>query len=257
MWTVKRVAMMSGVSVRTLHHYDAIGLLPPSHIGENGYRYYEQADLLRLQQVLFYRELRMALSDIKAVLDAPEFDLGTALRQHRRQLVANVARYRQLISTIDDTLTKLKGHMEMTNPISFEGFSPEKQAAHEKELVARFGAAVEPHIAQSRKKLGDMADADKVAAETEGHQINLDLMGLIADGAQPGDAAVQAVVGRHYKWICRFWTPDAKAYAGLAQLYRDHEDFRAFYDTYDPRLCDFLGAAMVGYAETRLSDTSA
>ncbi len=86
MYTVKQLSDLAGISVRTLHYYDEIGLLRPSKVGENGYRYYDDAALLRLQQILLYREMGLELAQIKPILDSPDFDLLDALRTHRRAL---------------------------------------------------------------------------------------------------------------------------------------------------------------------------
>src|SRR5438105_14624569 len=95
--TVSEVAKLSGVSVRTLHHYDEIGLLKPDSVGANGYRYYGRDELLRLQQILFHRELGFPLEEIAKVLDAPGFDRAAALRAHRDKLQAERRRYGQLV----------------------------------------------------------------------------------------------------------------------------------------------------------------
>ena len=92
---------MAGVSVRTLHHYDEIGLLRPSKRSESGYRQYSPADLLRLQQILLHRELGMPLREIGALLDAPDFDAATALREHRRRLMRHADRTREKIRAVD------------------------------------------------------------------------------------------------------------------------------------------------------------
>ena len=107
-YTVKKVAEMSGVSVRTLHFYDEAGLLRPAYIGANGYRFYEASQLLTLQQILFYRELGFELKHIKNVLDRPDFDKVVALESHRRVLRKNLAHTRKLIQTIDKTIERLK-----------------------------------------------------------------------------------------------------------------------------------------------------
>src|SRR3546814_20208838 len=97
MRTVRQVARAAGISVRTLHHYDAIGLLKPGHVGANGYRYYGKEELLRLQQILFYRELGLPLAEIAAVLDDPAFDPLAALRAHRAALEGRICHYRTLL----------------------------------------------------------------------------------------------------------------------------------------------------------------
>jgi MerR family transcriptional regulator, thiopeptide resistance regulator len=107
-YTVKQVAELSGVSIRTLHHYDEIDLLKPARVGANGYRYYGRDELLRLQQILLHRELGFALDDIRRVLSAKEFDRKAALRAHRERLMSEIERYRRLVQTLDATLAALE-----------------------------------------------------------------------------------------------------------------------------------------------------
>src|SRR5438105_3193416 len=102
-WTVKAVSELAGVSIRALHHYDAIGLLKPSAVSEAGYRLYSQADLERLQQIVFFRELEVSLHDIKAILADPGFDRKDALIHQRRILLERKTRLHQMVKTIDRT----------------------------------------------------------------------------------------------------------------------------------------------------------
>jgi len=122
-YTVKRVAAMSGVSVRTLHFYDETGLLKPAYIGANGYRFYEEPQLLALQQILFYRELGFELKQIKRILGRPDFEIVAALQSHRKVLQKNFARTRRLLATIDRTIQHLKGKKKMKSEEMFAGFS--------------------------------------------------------------------------------------------------------------------------------------
>ena len=108
-YTVKQVAVMSGVSVRTLHFYDETGLLKPAHHGANGYRFYEEPQLLLLQQILFYRELGFELKQIKKILGGADFQIAVALQSHRKTLQTNLTRTNRLIETIDRTIQHLKG----------------------------------------------------------------------------------------------------------------------------------------------------
>src|SRR5690606_22198431 len=85
-YTVRQLAQLAGVSVRTLHYYDEIGLLRPSRVGENGYRYYDEPEVLRLQQILLYKELELSLEEIGSLLDQPDFDVLRALEDHKRAL---------------------------------------------------------------------------------------------------------------------------------------------------------------------------
>jgi len=134
-YTVKQVAVMSGVSVRTLHFYDETGLLKPSFVGANGYRFYEEPQLLTLQQILFYRELGFELRRIREVLGRDDFETVAALESHRKVLRSKLARTRSLIETIDKTVDHLKGVKSMDKEELFAGFV---LAAEDD----RFGAAV-------------------------------------------------------------------------------------------------------------------
>jgi DNA-binding transcriptional MerR regulator len=121
-YTVKQVAAMSGVSVRTLHFYDEAGVLNPAYLGANGYRFYEEPQLLKLQQILFYRELGFELKRIKRILGQAKFQKAAALRSHRKVLEKNVTRTRTLIETIDKTIQHLKGTKKMKSEDLFTGF---------------------------------------------------------------------------------------------------------------------------------------
>jgi DNA-binding transcriptional MerR regulator/quercetin dioxygenase-like cupin family protein len=122
-YTVKQVAALSGVSVRTLHFYDETGLLKPAYVGTNGYRFYEEPQLLTLQQILFYRELGLELKQIKQVLGRAEFEKVAALQSHRQVLEEKLTRTRSLLGTIDKTIAHLKGRKKMTTEEMFVGFS--------------------------------------------------------------------------------------------------------------------------------------
>ena len=122
-YTVKQVAAMSGASVRTLHFYDETGLLKPAGHGANGYRFYEEPQLLTLQQILFYRELGFELKQIKQILGRADFETAAALESHREVLQQKLARTRTLLETIDKTIDHLKGTKKMNSEEMFLGFS--------------------------------------------------------------------------------------------------------------------------------------
>src|ERR1700732_5132927 len=122
-YTVKQLAVMSGVTVRTLHFYDEMALLKPAYTKANGYRIYEEPQLLTLQQILFYRELGFELKRINEILSQRQFGKIAALKSHRRVLEKNVTRTRTLIETIDKTISHLKGAKKMKSEELFMGFS--------------------------------------------------------------------------------------------------------------------------------------
>jgi DNA-binding transcriptional MerR regulator len=122
-YTVKQLAVMSGVTVRTLHFYDEMALLKPAYSKANGYRIYQEPQLLMLQQILFYRELGFELKRIKEILSQRKFEKMAALKSHRQVLEKNIARTRTLIETIDKTIRHLKGTKKMKSEELFMGFS--------------------------------------------------------------------------------------------------------------------------------------
>src|SRR5690348_339931 len=121
-YTVKQLAVISGVTVRTLHFYDETALLKPAYSKANGYRIYEEPQLLTLQQILFYRELGFELKRIHEILSQREFEKIAALQSHRQVLEKNAARTRTLIETIDKTIRHLKGTKKMKSEELFRGF---------------------------------------------------------------------------------------------------------------------------------------
>jgi DNA-binding transcriptional MerR regulator len=126
-YSVNQLAKMAGVSVRTLHHYDRFGLLKPSVRTEARYRLYGKDELIRLQQILFYKELDFSLADIRRILNDPNFDRVTALESHRHALERRRDKLTTLLGTIDKTILELKGEqIMMTDEELYEGFSKQQ-----------------------------------------------------------------------------------------------------------------------------------
>ncbi len=163
-YTVKQLARIAGVSVRTLHHYDEIGLLKPAFTGENRYRYYGENEVLRLQQILIHRALDIPLTEIGAILDAPGFDRIEALRRQRESLEEKAQRFAGMVRTIDRTIAHLTGDMTMKTEDLYSGLVPaEKQAGYEAWLVEKFGPGVRADIAKSRESLARLGPGGMAA----------------------------------------------------------------------------------------------
>jgi MerR family transcriptional regulator, thiopeptide resistance regulator len=252
--TVKQVAKLSGVSVRTLHHYDEIGLLKPACVGANGYRYYGREELLRLQQILFHRELGFSLEEIGRTLDAKGFDKAAALKAHRVRLEAEARRYRQLIRTIDETLATLEGDAKMADKAMYRGFDPEKQAGYEKELVETHGPGMQGHIDRAKAGMAGWKQADFDAMQAEGEAIEAGMAKALVDGLPADCAAVTALMRRQHAWIVKSWNRDAPAaaFAGLGQMYVDDPRFRERYDSRQAGLAEYMAAAMTSFAAREL-----
>ncbi len=254
-YTVKQVAKLSGVSVRTLHHYDEVGLLKPACVGANGYRYYGREELLRLQQILFHRELGLPLEAIRRVLDAPDFDRVEALRAHREKLAADARRYRRLVRTIDQTLAALQGERQMDETDLYQGFAPEKQAEYEACLVDRYGGDMRARIDASKARMKSWGEGEIADFKADGEAIERAFAQALADGLPADCAAVLALSRRWAHWIERAWgrKPTRESFIGLGKLYQEHPDFRARYEALGPGTTDYLAEAMRAYAEQALA----
>ncbi len=243
-YTVRQLAEMAGVSVRTLHHYDQIGLLAPSARTEAGYRLYGQADLLRLQQILFFRELDLPLAEIQAILNDPGFDQVTALQQHRLLVQARLERLGALLTTIDRTIAKLtEVDMSLTDEELYEGFPKEQVERWKREVDEQYDPAL---VAESNRRVRAMSKAQWNDVKAEGDAISRRMAELM--GRDPAAPEVQATIARQHAWIERFYPCSAEMFEGLGQHYADHPEFRATYDKYALGLADFMRDAMAYYA---------
>ncbi len=251
-YTVKDMAMISGVSVRALHHYDEIGLLKPAAKGANGYRYYGREELLRLQQILLHREVGLPLDRIKALLDDPKFDRLAALKDQRGLLARERERFGHLIATIDRTIAQLNGDDDMTDKDLYQGFSPQKQAEWEREIVDKFGEAGAAKIAESKANFGRMTKADMDAGKAEMAAITSAFAAALTAGEPAESSPVQALAARQYAWVCRAWKPNRDAFIWLGRMYVEHADFRATYDAVKPGLAEYMSEAMTAFAEETL-----
>jgi MerR family transcriptional regulator, thiopeptide resistance regulator len=254
-YTVKQLAELSGVSVRTLHHYDQIGLLEPAYVGDNGYRYYTETELLTLQQILLHRELGFALRDIAAILHAPGFDRLAALAAQKARLEAEAERFRRLVRTIDRTIAQLEerealGESKMQHADLYDGFAPQKQEEYERWLVERYGPDMQERIDRSKKRFQQLADEEKQRIMQQLAEIEADLAESCRRKIPVDAAALAPVLERHRGWVAYMWDRPCSpaAYAGLADLYLSHPDFRARYERLAPGFCEYLAAAMKAHA---------
>jgi DNA-binding transcriptional MerR regulator len=251
-YTVAKLAKISGVSVRTLHWYDEIGLLKPAYHGANGYRYYEEEQLLSLQQILFFRELGFELKQVESILKRSDFDRVSALSSHRKVLQKNVERTKKLIKTIDKTIEHLKGIKKMKDEEIYYGFSNEKQAEYEKQIIERFGEQGKAHTDESKKNVKNWSKADWDASSKEFDAICKELTTLLQKKCESHSKEVLVVIGRHYKWLKRFWTPTKESYAGHGQFIEESE-LRKAYEVYHPRLPQFIFEGIQAFASKELS----
>lgn len=243
MFTVKQLSRLAGVTPRTLHHYDAIGLLKPSQVGENGYRYYGDESMLRLQQILFYRELDLPLGEIQKIMGRHDFEALPALESHKLELNKRIARLQRLIGTVDNTISHLKGEKEMSDKQIFSGFSEEQQEKYAAEAEQMYDP--ETVRASNRKWKGYSSD-EKQRILDEGRQIYQDMIAVMPKG--PASAEAQAIVARWRKNMDYFWTPNLEQLVGIANGYSDDPRFKANFDAMHPDLAHFMQQAVAAYA---------
>jgi DNA-binding transcriptional MerR regulator len=239
MFTVKQLSEMAGVTPRTLHYYDEIGLLEPTRVGDNGYRYYDEQAILRLQQILLYRKLEMPLEKIKKILESPDFDGRRALESHREELHKRIAQMERLVATVDNTLDHLKGNKEMGKRQFFEGFSEEQQAEYEKEAMQMYDPET---VKASHNKWKSYSDAEKQRIGEEANAVIEMLLQAMPKG--PASPEAQEGAQRWRRYIEYFWVPNDEQMLGLVDLYNGDPRFKANFDKVDPQLAEFLREAM-------------
>lgn len=249
-YSISQVAKLAGVSSRTLRHYHAIGLLSPTDVGANGYRWYGRAELLRLQRILLLRQMGVGLTEIGQVL-AGQVNEVAALRLQHRQMASERDRLSTVIDTIERTITDLTGDHAMDPKSFFRGLHQERSHLRNR-LAATHGPVVEQAFTATESATAgwDMTDYEQAAAK------NRDLLNRMATlmhhGVAPDDQHAQELIAEHHDSIAQFWEPDAAAYTALADLYLSDDRQRAWIADTDPVLPDWLAAAMRCYAAHRL-----
>jgi DNA-binding transcriptional MerR regulator len=243
-YSVKQLADLAGVSARTLHFYDEIGLLKPAATGRNRYRKYDEAAVFRLQQILFYRELDFPLAEIRLILDQPGFDPAEALHSHRKGLLQRAAKLEQLIHTIDKTILHLKGKSAMADEEVFAGFDEETQKRYEEEAAHLWGDHLVKESSHRWKGYSKVKQANILA---EAGEIYRGLAGL--QKRDPADAEVQQLIARWHNKLRNYYEPNRQIMRGLAQAYCEHPGFRATFHKISPEsgFPEFLRKAIEHY----------
>jgi DNA-binding transcriptional MerR regulator len=252
-YSVKQLSRLAGVSIRTLHLYDQIGLLKPAIRTEARYRLYGEKQVLRLQQILFYKELDFSLEEIGQILDKPDFDMLQALEHHKKALQSRYDRLFKLLQTVDKTISHLKGTIMLTPEELYEGLPKEKAEAYRNEAITEYG---ENTVARSENYLRKLSKEDFAKLKAESHEIASILFAMRQE--DPASEKVQQQIRRHYANIRTFWgtasspDPQADAYVGLGELYVSDERFTRVEGKSQPEYALFMSKAMRYFAETEL-----
>ncbi|SDR02379.1 MerR family transcriptional regulator [Virgibacillus salinus] len=240
---VKEVADLVGISVRTLHHYDAIGLLSPEETTQSGYRIYSNSDLEVLQQILFFKELGFPLKKIKEIINSPSFDREEALELHRKMLLEKRSRIDKMITTIDKTTQHSKGEINMSNKEKFAGFDFSHNP-YEQEARDRWG---EKAVDESNAKIDKMSKDEQKLMGEEFDRIYQKLAALRHKSPESDEA--QAGIKVWYDYLNKIGNYSLDAFKGLGQMYVDDERFTKNIDKYGQGLSVFMCDAMAVYAD--------
>ncbi|MQY13530.1 HTH-type transcriptional activator TipA [Streptomyces sp. RB5] len=248
-WSIQELARAAGTTSRTLRHYGEKGLLPPSRTGANGYRYYDEDSLVRLQRILLLRELGLGLPAIAEVLRG-EQDTPSALRTHLALLEQERERLERRIASVRTTLDRTGRGEPLMAEEMFDGFD---HSRYEQEVTERWG--------QDAWRSGDrwwrsLTEADKEALRQRHLDIARDYGTARAEGRAADSPEVQAIVRRHYDWVAVGWQgrrPTAEAFTGLGQMYADDPRFARNYDRHGEGTARFVRDAIAVFAGRELS----
>lgn len=241
MMQVKEISQLSGISVRTLHHYDDIGLLVPDHSTEAGYRIYSDHNLATLQQILFFRELGFPLKKIKELLTSPAFDRLESFEMQRKMLIDKRRQFDGMIETIDKTILNEKGEVSMTNEEKFKGFDFSKNR-YEQEARERWG---DKAVDESNKKVSQFGTNE--AEEMNRIYFNLAKLRHL----DPVSEEAQKGISEWYGFLNKIGNYSLEAFAGLGQMYVDDERFTKNIDAFGEGLAVFMRDAMGVYDGTK------
>jgi DNA-binding transcriptional MerR regulator len=238
-YTVGRVADLSGVTIRTLHHYDEVGLLSPGGRSAAGYRIYEDRDLERLQRILFYRELGFTLHEISTIVEDPRTDTLGHLRRQRRLLNERIERLGTMVDAIDYAMEAMIMEIPLTPVERLEVFGEFRPEDYAEEAEQRWGETEAYKESQRRVSSYDKEDWQRLKAEEE--QIRARLAAALDSGLAPDSEEVIAAAEAHRRHISRwFYECGYEMHRGLTEMYVSDERFRSNYDSQTPGLAAFI-----------------
>jgi len=251
-YTVKKLSELSGVTIRTLHFYEEIGILKPAYHGSNGYRYYEEKELLQLQQILFFKELGFSLKQIQKVLGKDDFDQLSALYSHRKFLNREWEKIGVLLKTIDKTIKHMKGKKKMKDKEIFDGFNI-GLVKLAKKGEPFFNAETIVLKSVKNPTVGKREKAFYENITKAAHTIFKELIHCLDKGLDPASDEVQRIIKKHHTFTEQIHAATQEVYKALAQLYQEHPAYRKQLDPFHPELAVFMAEAMKVFADRKLS----
>lgn len=241
LFKIGELAQKSGVSIRTLRYYEEISLLVPKEILESGYRLYGEKEALRLQQILFYKEIGYSLKEIKKILDRKDYDLVNSLEKQKNLLLEKQKQYTLLINTINKTITNLQKGLKMNLNEMYKGFPNAKK--HREEAFSLWGEKV--NLAEQNLLKYQKQEFNEIVLEFN------KLWKQIAESADldPNSDIAQDLINQHFNFISIFWGIEKEnipkeQYLGLAELYLEDNRFTTIDNIDYPKMGEFLKKAM-------------
>jgi MerR family transcriptional regulator, thiopeptide resistance regulator len=241
-YSVGRVADLSGVTIRTLHHYDEIGLLSPGGRSDAGYRVYEDSDLERLQRILFYRELGFTLKEISTIIDDPNTDSMGHLRRQRRLLLERIERLGAMVDAIDYEMEANTMDIKLTPEERFEVFGDFRPEDHAEEAERRWGES--DSFKESNRRVSKYTKEDWLTLKAEAEEVQNRLAAAFEGGLAPDSGEAMDAAEAHRQHISHwFYECTYEIHRGLTDMYVSDERFRSNYDTQAPGLAAYIKEA--------------
>lgn len=241
-WSIQEVARRAGTTSRTLRYYGEVGLLEPSRIGSNGYRFYDEGSLVRLQRILLLRQLGLGVAEIARLL-AGEREPLAALARHLRVLEEEQGRLMRQIAAVETTIRRLGGGEQLMPEEVFDGFD---HTRYREEVVERWGEQV---YVRGERWWSSLSDEQKAAHQRTQVEVARAFAGALRAGRAAGSEEVQAITRRHVNWLARAVAPSRGYLRGLGEMYVADPRFAAAYDEQAPGTAAFVRDAMAIYAE--------
>ncbi|MFJ3094118.1 MerR family transcriptional regulator [Streptomyces hydrogenans] len=252
-YSVGQVAGFAGVTVRTLHHYDAIGLLSPGGRSAAGHRRYDDADLDRLQQILFYRELGFPLEEVAVLLDDPHADPREHLRRQHTLLTARIDGLRRMAAAVEHAMEAKKMGINLTPEEKFEVFGDKDPERYAEESARRWGGTDSHTRAQARAAAYTKEDWQRMKDEVDAW--GAAYADLMDRGLDPETAEAMDLAEAHRRHLTTwFFDCHPATHVRIAETYLADENFHAFYAAIHEGLPEHLAAAVranARRAETR------
>ncbi|GAB3593601.1 MerR family transcriptional regulator [Angustibacter peucedani] len=238
-WSVGEVAAVAGVSVRTLHHYDEIGLVRPSGRTSAGYRQYDAADVARLRDALAYREVGFALDQVAALLDDPAGDHASHLREQHRLVRRRIARLTDVLAHLEKMMEADQMGIDLTPEEQLEVFGENWLGEdYASEAEQRWGST--EAWQQSQRRTAAFTKADWVQVKASGEALEADLAAALADGVPPTDPRALELAERHRRGIEQFYDCSPTMHRALADLYLADPRFTQHYEDVAPGLAQYV-----------------